>query len=122
MLDPSDMIDTSIVKKPWGHYKDLHREETLVCKKLTILPGERISLQIHKLRSEMWFIKSGHGILTIDSVETIAYEGDIINIRPNQAHRIFNTSFNVPLVIYEMQCGICKEDDIVRIADDYGRD
>jgi mannose-6-phosphate isomerase-like protein (cupin superfamily) len=36
-------------------------------------------------------------------------------------HRIANTG-KEPLVIVELQMGECREDDIVRLADDYQRD
>ena len=36
-------------------------------------------------------------------------------------HMIKNIS-EIDLEIYEMQCGVCDENDIVRYSDKYGRD
>jgi mannose-6-phosphate isomerase-like protein (cupin superfamily) len=42
-------------------------------------------------------------------------------VKIGATHRIANTGTD-PLVIVELQMGECREDDIVRLADDYKRD
>ena len=48
-------------------------------------------------------------------------KGDVLNIPKYTIHRIENNTESEPLVFIETQMGICPEDDIERIEDDYGR-
>ena len=61
------------VQKPWGWYKDLERHYDLVIKKLYIKPLSRFSLQKHFKRDEFWYIISGTGTITIDSLKPVSY-------------------------------------------------
>ena len=47
-------------------------------------------------------------------------ERDRVEIAKLEVHRITNEC-ETPLVILELQTGNCREDDIIRIEDDYGR-
>ncbi len=46
--------------------------------------------------------------------------GDSFDIKKYQTHRVRASGLN-DLVILEIQTGVCQEDDIIRIEDDYGR-
>ena len=46
--------------------------------------------------------------------------GDRVEIGRFEVHRITNEG-DAPLVILELQTGDCREDDIFRVDDDYGR-
>jgi mannose-6-phosphate isomerase-like protein (cupin superfamily) len=106
--------------RPWGRWEEYIYEPSYRVKRLVIFPGKRLSLQFHKLRDENWVIVSGIGKMTLgDKVFTVK-TGDFIQIGKEQVHRVENES-DVPLVIIETQIGICPEDDIIRIEDDYGR-
>ena len=60
------------------------------------------------------------GKLTLDdSVREVA-AGDAIYIEKGQVHRVENDGEEF-MVIIETQLGICVEDDIVRLEDDFGR-
>ena len=50
----------------------------------------------------------------------VVQSGDTVEIDKLEVHRISNVS-DRPLVILELQTGVCEEDDIIRIKDDYGR-
>jgi mannose-6-phosphate isomerase-like protein (cupin superfamily) len=109
-----------IVKKPWGYYRDLHRNPNAVYKEIVIFPGESISLQYHNQRSEFWYIMNGVGLMTIGDDDVYLSEGDNMFIGKTIPHRIKNIGEG-RLVIRELQCGVCSEDDIVRLDDKYGR-
>jgi mannose-6-phosphate isomerase-like protein (cupin superfamily) len=109
-----------IVNCPWGYYEDILREPTCVIKRIVVMPGQRLSLQKHALRSEFWFISEGEGKMQLGTIESVIKVGSTVNILPKEIHRVTNTG-NKHLVIYEMQYGKCSEDDIVRLEDDYGR-
>ena len=110
------------VSKPWGHYSDIYRpdDKKVVFKKIVVSAGEQLSHQYHKGRTEFWYIASGEGVMTIDDWETSVAEGDHMVIKPGEKHMVRNSGTG-PLRIYEMQAGVCDEDDIVRLSDKYGR-
>jgi len=110
----------STVKKPWGEYNDLYRSKEVVLKIITIDPHEEISYQYHNQRSELWFVKSGMGVLTHNDRKRLVSAGDHFTIGQGSKHKIENKG-DVPVEIFEMQCGICLEDDIVRLDDKYER-
>lgn len=107
-------------EKPWGYYKDIFRTDNVVFKIIVVEPDEELSYQSHNKRAEFWFISEGAGLLTIEGIETEVNTGDNITIEKKLKHKIKNTGID-NLCIYEMQCGVCDENDIVRYEDKYGR-
>lgn len=90
-------------------------------KKITVKPGGRLSLQYHLKRKEKWTIIKGYGLMTLNRLNSLVYEGDQISIGYREEHRISNPSEKSNLVIIEVALGKPNEDDIIRIEDDYGR-
>ena len=110
----------TLVSKPWGQYTDIYRSSSVVFKQIEISPGEEISYQYHNLRDELWYISAGMGTLILNDEQLMAHAGDSFYIKKHVAHQIINTG-NFTLSFFEMQCGNCSEDDIVRISDKYER-
>ena len=108
------------IEKPWGYYKDIFRTDNVVFKIIVVEPDEELSYQSHNKRAEFWFISEGAGLLTIEGIETEVNTGNNITIEKKLKHKIKNTGID-NLCIYEMQCGVCDENDIVRYEDKYGR-
>ena len=106
--------------RPWGSFKNLLDERGYKVKKIIVNAGERLSLQLHRNRNEVWHILSGKGEMQIGNAVWDVETGDRVEIGKLEVHRITNES-DVPLVILELQTGDCQEDDIIRIEDDYGR-
>jgi mannose-6-phosphate isomerase-like protein (cupin superfamily) len=109
------------VEKPWGYYTDLFRSNEAVFKIIIVSVGQELSYQSHEKRDEFWFIKSGVGRLTINDASMYVSAGKSFPIYKKNKHMIKNTG-DENLEIYEMQCGGCDENDIVRYSDKYGRD
>lgn len=108
--------------RPWGHYDILLDNTACKVKRITVIPGGRLSYQKHFKRSETWVVVSGTGIFTLDDVEQEIKTGDILSIPVESAHRIHNTDSKIDLVFIEVQQGsYFGEDDIIRLDDDYGR-
>ena len=112
------MIDHD--NRPWGRWEEYLFEPSYRVKRIVVFPGKRLSLQRHHLRSEVWVIVEGEGILTLGSVTREVKTGDIVTIAKEEIHRVENNS-SAPLVLIETQIGICPEDDVERLEDDYGR-
>ena len=106
--------------RPWGRWEEYLNEDGYRVKRIIVHPGERLSLQKHAHRSEFWVIVSGTGVFTLDDSNRPIEPGDALHIPIGGIHRVQNAG-ETPLIIIETQMGICEEDDIIRIEDDYGR-
>ena len=108
------------IEKPWGYYVDIYRNDSVVFKEIVVYEGQSLSYQSHEKRDEFWFIKKGVGFFTLCGIDIQVSTGDSFPIYKTNKHTIRNIG-GENLEIYEMQCGECDEDDIVRYSDKYGR-
>ena len=110
--------------RPWGAWEVLdtgvENDEEYCVKKITVNPGGVLSLQSHELRREVWTVLEGVIEVTRDKDIISLAAGKTIDIPCGTVHRMANRS-DKPAVIKEIQRGICREDDIKRIEDVYGR-
>lgn len=119
MSDPSvNWLDAD--DRPWGRWEEYLNESGYRVKRIIVHPGERLSLQRHRLRSEHWVIVAGTGVFTLDGEDRTVTAGDTVFIPVGGVHRISNSGER-DLIIIETQLGTCVEDDIERLEDDYGR-
>ena len=109
------------VHRPWGTYATLKEEDGYKVKRITVKPGQSLSLQYHHQRAEHWMLVHGRGIVQIGDVEYPTVPGEYHYIPSKEKHRLTNTGPD-ELVLIEVQCGdYLGEDDIVRLQDRYGR-
>lgn len=106
--------------RPWGRWEEFLNESGYRVKRIIIDSGKRLSLQKHEQRDEHWVIVQGSGLFTLNGQSQLISKGDIAYIRKNDIHRVKNTGLE-PLVIIEIQLGVCLEEDIIRLEDDWGR-
>ncbi len=110
------------VNRPWGSYTVLELAEKHQVKRITVRPGCRLSLQSHRRRSEQWVVVRGEALVTVDEREMRLTRGASVSIPVGVKHRLENTGQGV-LELIEVQTGdYLGEDDIIRYADDYGRE
>lgn len=108
------------VQRPWGWFEDLGSGEGYKVKRLCIKAGSRLSLQRHRHRLEHWVVVSGLGQLECDGAVLDASAGTTLLVPCGAVHRACATTAD--LVIVEVQRGDwLSEDDIERLADDFGR-
>lgn len=109
------------VYRPWGSYTILEDTEKHKIKNITVMPDNKLSLQLHYHRSEHWVVVKGMACVEIDGKKFFLRPGESTFIRSGIKHRIYNPG-RVPLEMIEVQLGdIVEEADIVRFSDDYGR-
>ncbi|HYP82100.1 mannose-1-phosphate guanylyltransferase/mannose-6-phosphate isomerase [Variovorax sp.] len=109
------------VHRPWGTYASLKEEEGYKVKRITVKPGQSLSLQYHHQRAEHWVVVQGKAIVQIGDTEHETIPGQYRYIPLKEKHRLTNIGEET-LVLIEVQCGnYLGEDDIVRLADSYGR-
>ena len=110
-----------VVERPWGTYATLKQEDGYQVKRITVRPGERLSLQYHHKRAEHWVVVQGTALVQIGDEELPTQAGEYRYIPLGEKHRLTNTGSD-KLVLIEVQCGsYLGEDDIVRLDDIYGR-
>ncbi|GAA4337715.1 mannose-1-phosphate guanylyltransferase/mannose-6-phosphate isomerase [Variovorax defluvii] len=111
----------AVVHRPWGTYASLKEEDGYKVKRITVKPGEALSLQYHHQRAEHWVVVQGTAIVQIGDVEHKTLPGEYRYIPLKEKHRLTNIG-QEELVLIEVQCGgYLGEDDIVRLIDTYGR-
>jgi mannose-1-phosphate guanylyltransferase/mannose-1-phosphate guanylyltransferase/mannose-6-phosphate isomerase len=114
-------VQTPRVHRPWGFYQSLHRGERFQVKRITVSPGEKLSLQKHFHRAEHWVVVNGTALVTRDDEQLLLRENESIYLPLGCVHRLENPG-RVPLNLIEVQSGsYLGEDDIVRIEDIYAR-
>ncbi len=107
--------------RPWGSYTILTESIGYKVKRIMVLPGERLSLQMHYHRSEHWVVIAGTAKVTIGEQEIMVHESESVFVPKSTKHRMENPG-KIPLEIIEVQTGAyLEEDDIVRFNDIYGR-
>ncbi len=107
--------------RPWGRYEVLSEETDHKVKRIVVLPGKRMSLQVHERRTEHWLIVRGGANVTLGSHVIPLRAGQSIDVPKGETHRIENPGRD-DLVLIEIQTGsYFGEDDIRRIEDDFGR-
>ena len=107
--------------RPWGSWLVMDSMPRSVVKKLTILPGQRLSLQSHRHRSELWTVVEGIAAVQCDDNHYKLHPGEQVFLPKGCRHRLANTS-EAPVTVIEIQFGnILSEEDIERYSDDYGR-
>jgi mannose-1-phosphate guanylyltransferase/mannose-6-phosphate isomerase len=109
------------VYRPWGHYEGIDSGDRFQVKRITVKPGEKLSLQMHHHRAEHWVVVSGTARVTCGDSVTLLSENESTYIPIGMNHRLENPG-KLPLHIIEVQSGsYLGEDDIVRFEDIYKR-
>jgi len=109
--------------RPWGEFYDWDSGEGWHLKTIYIKPGGRLSLQYHKRRREAWLLVEGEAVATLVGKNGVPKHhtlrgGDLFTVPARATHRLESRR---GCVIVELALGDFDENDIVRIADDYGR-
>lgn len=111
--------------RPWGEYEvtavgNNASGEEYCEKKITVLPRQILSLQSHELRRELWRVVEGQLTVILNDGRHILSAGEEIHVPLGSIHAMANTG-SVPCVVFERQEGTCREEDIRRYLDAYGR-
>lgn len=109
------------VMRPWGKFDSIDKGERFQVKHITVMPGEKLSLQLHHHRAEHWIVVSGTAGVTCGDQTKLLSENQSIYIPIGVTHSLENPG-KMPLELIEVQSGAyLGEDDIVRFEDLYHR-
>ena len=110
-----------VIERPWGQFQQYVSNEAVTVKIITVNPGQRLSLQTHVHRDEMWHVVDGPLDIVIDDRAWAAQPDEKIWVPRGCRHRIANSG-SEPGRLLEIAFGNFDEDDIERLQDDYARD
>ena len=109
------------VHRPWGVYDLIDQGSRYQVKRITVNPGEKLSLQMHYHRAEHWVVVSGIAKVTKGDETFLVSENESTYIPIGTVHALENPG-KIPLELIEIQSGsYLEENDIVRFQDQYGR-
>ncbi|EBK7709700.1 mannose-1-phosphate guanyltransferase [Salmonella enterica] len=109
------------VYRPWGKYDSIDAGERYQVKRITVKPGEGLSVQMHHHRAEHWVVVAGTARVTINGEVKLLGENESIYIPLGATHCLENPG-KIPLDLIEVRSGsYLEEDDVVRFRDRYGR-
>ena len=96
--------EKDFIKRPWGYYQIILRDEGYIIKKIVILPFQSISYQLHNHRSEHWVVVSGVASIIKGKKKILLNTGESIFTPLGVKHKISNDT-ETNLEIIEIQQG-----------------
>lgn len=119
-LKKSDRNECKIhreVYRPWGKYDSIDSGHRYQVKRITVKPGEKLSMQMHYHRAEHWIVVSGTARVTNGEHTFLVTENESTFIPVGVIHALENPG-KVPLELIEVQSGTYLSDnDITRFDD-----
>lgn len=105
--------------RPWGYAERVDRGDGFQVRRLTVHPGQALSLQKHRHRSEHWVVICGLAQVTRGEEIFQLAENQSAYIPPGVTHRLENVG-QVDLELIEIQSGrYLSEEDVIRCEERY---
>lgn len=117
---PKNKPDVAFVSRPWGTFKQYANNEDSTVSLMSVLPGQRLSLQSHTGRAELWIVIDDGAVVQVGDSIAEYNAGDEIWIPANERHRL-SCKGDKPVRVLEVAFGNWQQDDIERYDDDYKR-
>ena len=105
--------------RPWGNFEIIHQETGITIKILTVKPYQRLSLQSHQERDEIWLLLAGKALCEIFELLEEMKKGIAYIIPREIKHRL--TGGKEGCKVLEVSFGKFNEKDEVRYEDNYDR-
>ena len=121
---PAEKPPVMFVQRPWGSFKQYAHNRPCTVSLMTVQPGQRLSLQSHTSRAELWIVLDDGAIVQRDEEIRTCSAGEEIWIQANQKHRLScagGGAGSQPIRVLEVAFGDWQQDDITRYDDDYRR-
>ena len=117
---PEEKPPVKFVERPWGSFKQFANNEDCTVSLMTVIPGQRLSLQSHIGRAELWIVIDDGAMVQVGDEIKEYKAGDEIWIPANEKHRL-SCSGEKPVRVLEVAFGNWQQEDIKRYDDDYQR-
>lgn len=116
---PNTKPEPDYVERPWGSFKQYAHNREVTVSLMTVEPGQRLSLQSHTGRAELWIVLDEGAVVQVDDEIFHPKAGDEIWIPANARHRL--SSAGPRARVLEVAFGNWQQEDIARYEDDYNR-
>lgn len=117
---PSERPGVSFVARPWGTFRQYAHNAPCTVSLMTVLPGQRLSLQSHKGRAELWIVLDDGARVQVGDIVRDCRAGEEIWIRAEEKHRLSSPG-DRPVRVLEVAFGNWQQADITRYEDDFRR-
>jgi mannose-6-phosphate isomerase len=117
---PATKPPVASIQRPWGAFKQYANNQDCTVSLMTVLPGQRLSLQSHTGRAELWIVIDDGAVVQVGAQERAYAAGEEIWISANEKHRL-GCAGDKPVRVLEVAFGNWQQEDIIRFADDYAR-
>jgi mannose-1-phosphate guanylyltransferase/mannose-6-phosphate isomerase len=117
---PETQPPVSQVTRPWGSFKQYAFNQDTTVSLMSVLPGQRLSLQSHTGRAELWIVLDDGARVQVGDRTSDHQAGDEIWIPANEKHRLSNPG-TVLVRVLEVAFGNWQQADIERYEDDFQR-
>lgn len=117
---PDEKPPVTFVERPWGSFSQYAFNQDCTVSLMTVLPGQRLSLQSHTGRAELWIVMDDGAVVQVGDEIRTHKAGDEIWIRANEKHRL-SCAADSSVRVLEIAFGNWQQDDIRRYEDDYRR-
>lgn len=117
---PAEKPPVGHVERPWGSFRQYAHNQEVTVSLMTVLPGQRLSLQSHTGRAELWVVLDDGAVVQVGDEEHVYQAGDEVWIPANGKHRL-SCRGDRPIRVLEVAFGNWQQDDITRYEDDYQR-
>ena len=117
---PTEKPPVTHVVRPWGAFEQYAFNQDCTVSLMTVQPGQRLSLQSHTGRAELWIALDDGAEVVIGEETLHPKAGDELWIPANTRHRLAAAGER-PVRVLEVAFGNWQQADITRYADDYVR-
>lgn len=117
---PTGKPPVAFVERPWGSFKQFAHNRECTVSLMTVLPGQRLSLQSHTGRAELWIVIDDGALVQVGDRAHTHRAGDEIWIPAGERHRL-SCAGERPVRVLEVAFGNWQQADIARYADDFQR-
>lgn len=116
---PPEKPPIATVIRPWGSFAQYANNDQVTVTLMTVEPLQRLSLQSHTGRAELWIAIDDGAVVEIDAEVYHPKPGDELWIPAGSTHRL--SSSGPAVRVLEIAFGNWQQEDITRYADDYNR-
>lgn len=110
----------SEVMRPWGKFRQYAHNQNVTVSLMTVQPGQRLSLQSHTGRAELWIVLDDGARVQIGEEVRDCRAGEELWIPAQEKHRL-TCPGDQPVRVLEVAFGNWQQEDITRYEDDFRR-
>lgn len=92
------------VARPWGYYSVTDSGDGYLNRTLCVLPHKKLSMHLHRQRSEHWVVLSGEAVVVTGNGEVRLHAGDSFDVPAGMKHSLQNPQ-DTELKIIEVRIG-----------------